>query len=111
MSVKPGPSMAERRHPMQNNPKTHGTVTPISEGLFIGLLIGAVSAGVAVLLYAPNSGTETRKLLRDEYIETQKMFQRWSDELRERVDRLSRVIRIKSEEGVLVSGNGQKKII
>ena len=35
------------------------------EGFGIGLLVGAVIGGAIALLYAPKSGKETRKLIKD----------------------------------------------
>ncbi len=35
-------------------------------GLSIGLLAGAVAGGVIALLYAPKSGKETRKMIKDQ---------------------------------------------
>jgi gas vesicle protein len=39
------------------------------EGFGIGLLAGAIIGGVIALLYAPKSGNETRKLIKDKTTE------------------------------------------
>ena len=96
---------------MNNRADSAGTIGSCTGGLMIGILIGAVAAGVAVLLYAPKSGPETRALLRDEVNETQKMFQCWADELKERANRFSQIIQFKGEREVEVGGNGQQKVV
>lgn len=40
-----------------------------SNGFFTGLLIGAVIGGAVALLYAPQSGTETRRMVKEKALE------------------------------------------
>ncbi len=40
-----------------------------STGFFTGLLIGAVIGGAVALLYAPQSGPETRRLVKEKAID------------------------------------------
>ncbi len=63
----------------------------------MGILIGAVAGGIAVMLYAPKSGPQTRALLKEEVDETQKMLQNWANDLRVRADRFSQIIRYTTE--------------
>ncbi len=46
----------------------------------VGLLVGAVSAGVAALLLAPQSGEETRVIIKDKSIELRDKAQRTYEE-------------------------------
>jgi gas vesicle protein len=83
------------------------TVGPGGAGsFFLGVLTGIAVAGVLTLLYAPKSGPETRSLLKDEYNETQRMLQRWSDDIRDRINRFGQIIRFSASQEVRTSGNG-----
>ena len=94
---------------MENRSNGAGMAGAGIGGLFLGVVIGAVAGGVAVLLYAPKSGPETRALLRDEVNETQRMLQDWSDELQERVNRFSQIIRFRAEREMQpVGGDGKE---
>ncbi len=94
---------------MENRSNGAGMMGTGVGGLFLGLLIGAVAGGIAVLLYAPKSGPATRTLLKEELDETQKMFQNWSNDLQERVDRFSQIIRFKAEREMQpVGGDGKE---
>jgi len=77
-------------------------------GFFLGLLTGLVLGGVAVMLYAPKSGQETRSLLKDEIIRTQQMLQSWAEDIRMRSNELSQIIRFGTETHQ-PSGNGQSE--
>ncbi len=76
---------------------------------FLGVLAGIAVAGALVLLYAPKSGPETRRMLRDEYYDTQQMLQNWSRDVRERIDRLGQIIRFSSSQAAATSGNGHQE--
>jgi gas vesicle protein len=41
----------------------------MAKGLIIGFLAGAVIGGAVAILYAPNSGAETREILKDRALE------------------------------------------
>jgi gas vesicle protein len=43
-------------------------------GIFIGILIGAVIGGIAALLFAPQSGTETREMIRNRSSQMKDVF-------------------------------------
>ncbi len=78
-------------------------------GFFLGLLTGLVLGGIAVMLYAPKSGPETRGLLKDEVTRTQEMLQSWAEDVRTRANEISQIVRF-SAEPQSVSGNGQQKV-
>ena len=52
----------------------------------VGLLIGGVAAGVAALLYAPQSGEETRTLIKDRSIELRDKAQERTEEALARLE-------------------------
>jgi gas vesicle protein len=66
-------------------------------------MVGVIAGGIAVLLYAPKSGREMREMLKDELNETQCMFQNWSNDLNERVNRFGEIVRFKAEPGQISS--------
>jgi gas vesicle protein len=76
-------------------------------GFFLGFMTGVLIAGAAVLLYAPKSGPETRNLLKEEVDKTQQMFQCWANDVRQRADEVSQIIRFSAEKEMSASGNGQ----
>ncbi len=82
---------------MDNGAKSNGSTGSGIGGVFLGILIGAVAGGIAVMLYAPKSGPQTRALLKEEVDETQKMLQNWANDLRVRADRFSQIIRYTTE--------------
>lgn len=43
-------------------------------GIVIGMLIGAVIGGIAALLFAPQTGNETRELIRNRYGQMKEVF-------------------------------------
>lgn len=79
-----------------------------SGGFIMGLATGLVIGGIAVMLYAPKSGPETRNLFREEYDKTQQMLQCWANDIRTRAEEISRIIRFRGEQEATVAGNGQK---
>jgi gas vesicle protein len=86
------------------------TVGPGGASSFLlGVLTGVAVAGVLTLLYAPKSGPETRNLLKDEYCETQRMLQRWSNDIRERITRLGQVLSFSASQEVQTAGNGHRE--
>jgi gas vesicle protein len=52
---------------MDNRGTVAGTAGAGAGGIFIGILIGAALGGIAALLFAPQSGTETREMIRNKY--------------------------------------------
>ncbi|MCW5876075.1 MAG: YtxH domain-containing protein [Anaerolineales bacterium] len=64
---------------------------------FSGLLMGSIIGAVSALLMAPQSGEETRKLLRERGIELRDMssdaLERAAAEARQRADELTRLAR------------------
>lgn len=107
MNGVPGVAGPVRSDGQENTCKA--TVT-VMGGFFAGLLTGIVLAGVYTLLYAPKSGQETRDLLKNEVNETQKMLQDWSFDVRERLNKLSQIIRFcSSKEEQTTSEDRQKE--
>lgn len=78
-------------------------------GFFMGFLTGMLITGVAVLLYAPKSGPETRNLLKEEVEKTQQMFQCWANDVKQRADEVSQIIRFSTEKEMSGTGNGERQ--
>ena len=87
-----------------------GTMGSGVSGFFVGLLIGVAAGGIITLLYAPKSGPETREQFKNEFMETQRMLERWSIDVRERANRFSQLLRFRSEEELQPAGNGQRDL-
>ncbi len=94
---------------MNNGAKSNGTSGSGIGGVFLGILIGAVAGGIAVMLYAPKSGPQTRALLKEEVDETQKMLQSWANDIKTRADRFAEVIRFTTQTEMQTSDNGQQQ--
>jgi gas vesicle protein len=75
----------------------------------LGILIGVVAGGVAVMLYAPKTGPQTREILKDEVEKTQHMLQSWSNDIRQRVDEFGQILRFSSMQEAGSRGDGQQK--
>ncbi len=56
----------------------------MAKGLIIGLLAGAVLGAAVGMLYAPNSGAETREMLRDRAMEARDRAGEMVDKVKER---------------------------
>jgi gas vesicle protein len=105
--------MSSRTDYQEGMDQTSGVSTsrPMEQGVggfFIGFLTGIAVAGVLGLLYAPKSGQETRNSLKNEFDETQRMFQNWGNDVRERVDSFGRVIRFNAGADGQSTGNGHQ---
>ncbi len=97
--------------PMRS-PENVGTIGPGETGVggfFLGVLTGVAVAGALTLLYAPKSGKDTREMLKNEYYETQRMLQNWSNDVRERMNHLGQIIRFSTSPGVQTTGDGHDK--
>ena len=77
-------------------------------GFFLGLLVGSLAMGIAVWLYAPKPGQETRARLKAEVAESQDMLQRWANEAQERVNHFAEIIRTSVKPEVRIPGDGQR---
>lgn len=53
---------------------------------FIGLLVGALSGVIAALLFAPQSGAETRTMIKDKSIELRDKAQQTAEQARAKGD-------------------------
>ncbi len=62
-------------------------------GFFTGLLVGAVIGGAVALLYAPQSGPETRRLVKEKALEVKEKAAKAAGKIKESVNSY-----IKSEE-------------
>jgi gas vesicle protein len=63
-------------------------------GLFlVGLLLGALSGAVAALLLAPQSGEETRTLIKDKSIELRDKAQQTAEQAKARTDEVVRQLK------------------
>jgi hypothetical protein len=66
----------------------------------VGLLIGGLAAGAAALLYAPQSGEETRTLIKDKSVELRDRAEAITADARARADEFARQFRLpKQPEG------------
>jgi gas vesicle protein len=81
----------------RSNGHDSGKVGSGASGIAMGIMIGALLGGIAVVLYAPQSGSETRNALRTEINDTQCMLQSWAAELTERVNRFVEIFRLKTD--------------
>ncbi len=87
---------------------SNGTTGTGIGGFFIGFLTGMLVAGAAVLLYAPKSGPETRNLLKEEVDKTQQMLQGWANDVKQRADEVSQILRFSTEREMSRAGDGQQ---
>ncbi len=57
-------------------------------GFVVGLLTGALIAGVAVFLFAPRSGKETREMIKSKAMETQQKIQSQVSGVKDKVNQI-----------------------
>ncbi len=58
-------------------------------GFFLGMLVGAIAGGVAALLLTPQTGTETRDMLKDRFSRMRDMVRSQAQEAAKNVDQMS----------------------
>jgi gas vesicle protein len=76
-------------------------------GFGIGLIAGAVIGGVMALLYAPKSGKETRKVIKDKTIEVADVVKEETGAVIDAVkDKTSEVVEMVKEEASEVNRKG-----
>ncbi len=80
-----------------NNGATARTGGKEAGGFALGLLTGAVVVGIVAFMYAPRSGRETRDMWKDEIAKTQQMFQGWMNDLNERIDKFSELVKFSAK--------------
>ena len=56
-----------------------------SSGFFSGLLMGAVIGAAVALLYAPQSGTETRRMVKEKVLEVKEKTAKAANKIKESV--------------------------
>ncbi len=74
--------------------------------LFVGLLVGALSGAIAALLLAPQSGAETRTLIKDKSIELRDKAQQTAEQARVKGDEVYRQLKDQVQS---VRGDGTKQ--
>jgi gas vesicle protein len=78
--------------------------------LFVGLLLGGLTGAVVALLFAPQSGAETRTLIKDKSIELRDKAQETAEQARARTDEVVRQLKEQGQNAVqAVRGDGAKK--
>jgi len=71
----------------------------------VGLLVGSLGAGVAALLLAPQSGEETRTLIKEKSIELRDRAEELASEARVRADELTHQLMRQSHREVEAVGS------
>jgi gas vesicle protein len=64
----------------------------------VGFIVGGLTGAVVALLFAPQSGEETRALIKDKSIELRDRASQTAEEALARADELARVARTRAEE-------------
>ncbi len=67
-------------------------------GIFIGILIGAVLGGIVALLFAPQTGTETREMVRNRYGQMRDVFRGAAQDTAEMGEKTSRQVKQATQE-------------
>lgn len=86
-----------------DNGANGGTAKPGAGSFALGLLTGAAIIGIVALVYAPRPGEQTREMWRTEISKTQQMFQGWMNDLNERIEKFSQLIRLSTVKEVPIS--------
>jgi gas vesicle protein len=78
--------------------------------LFVGLLLGGLTGAVVALLFAPQSGAETRTLIKDKSIELRDKAQETAEQARARTDDVVRQLKEQGQSAMqAVRGDGAKQ--
>jgi gas vesicle protein len=78
--------------------------------LFVGFLLGALSGAVAALLLAPQSGAETRVLIKDKSIELRDKAQQTAEQARAKTTEVVSQLKDQGQSAMqAVRGNGAKQ--
>src|SRR5215207_4288931 len=64
----------------------------------VGFIVGGLSGAVVALLFAPQTGEETRALIKDKSIELHDKAQQTAEEARARADELARQLKERGQE-------------
>ncbi|HJS20207.1 MAG TPA: YtxH domain-containing protein [Anaerolineales bacterium] len=79
--------------------------------LLVGLLLGGLSGAVLALLFAPQSGAETRTMIKDKSVELRDKAQQTAEQARARADEIARQVKEKGQSAVeAVRGNGAREL-
>ena len=76
----------------------------------IGFLVGGLAAGVAALLFAPQSGEETRELIKEKSIELRDQVQLTAEEAIARAEAIAKEARTRGDELTRQIIKGQKQV-
>jgi gas vesicle protein len=78
--------------------------------LFVGFLLGALSGAVAALLLAPQSGAETRVMIKDKSIELRDKAQQTAEQARAKTNEVVSQLKDQGQSAMqAVRGNGTKQ--
>jgi len=78
--------------------------------LFVGFLLGALSGAVAALLLAPQSGAETRVMIKDKSVELRDKAQQTAEQARAKTDEVVRQLKDQGQTAMAsMRGNGVKQ--
>jgi len=82
-----------------------------SFGMFlIGFLLGTLSGSVVALLFAPQSGAETRTMIKDKSVEMRDKAQQTAEQARARTDEVVRQLKEQGQSAMqTMRGNGAKQ--
>jgi len=80
-------------------------------GMFlIGLLLGALTGSVVALLFAPQSGAETRTMIKDKSIELKNQAQQTAEQARAKTDEVVQQLKEQGQSAMqAMRGNGVKQ--
>jgi gas vesicle protein len=76
----------------------------------IGMLVGGVTAAVVALLFAPQSGEETRALIKEKSIELRDQAQQTAEEAMARAEAIAKEARTRGDELTRQILKGQRQV-
>lgn len=77
---------------------------------FIGFILGGLVGALAALLYAPQSGEETRVLIKDKSIELRDKAQQTAEQARTRTNEFVQQVKVQGQTALeSMRGNGTKQ--
>ena len=76
----------------------------------VGFIVGGLSGAVVALLFAPQSGEETRMLIKDKSIELRDKAQQTADQARTRTNEFVQQVKVQGQTALeSMRGNGTKQ--
>jgi gas vesicle protein len=67
-------------------------------GIMIGVLIGAVIGGVVALLFAPQTGNETREMVKNRFGRMKEVFSQSADDINRMAEKTSNQVKSSARE-------------